>query len=116
MDILPFIASLLDRSFEKQEKVVLTVLPILWTHNPPRSTRLLLDLHSILVKEYAAVFRQHRRGHCIFITLHPHRPTHKQREKASQVPLQSLVLNSPLVNSLSKDGVGSAIISNKGSI
>lgn len=71
---------------------------------------------SILVKEYAAVFRQHHRGYYIFITLHPHRPTHKQREKASQVPLQSLVLNSPLVNSLSKDGVGSAIISNKGSI
>lgn len=43
-------------------------------------------------------------------------PTQTQIKKASLVPLQSLVLNSPLVNSLSKDGVESYMISNKGSI
>lgn len=40
--VLAFTAFLLNRSFEKQEEVVLTVLTILWKHNPQRNTELCL--------------------------------------------------------------------------
>lgn len=100
-----------------KEKVVLTVLPILWTHNPQRSTWLLLD-HEQHSREGVSSSVQVIPPWALHLHYSSSTPPHTQtqREKASQVPLQSFVLNSPLVNSLSKDGVGSAIISNKGSI